>query len=300
MRRSIVAALFVMMAAGAASATEEPRAVDSVALARELYSAAEYENALQVLERLRASVTPSGQRTAIEEYRAFCLLALGREADGEQAMADLVMLDPTFVPAGADISPRLQTVFGDVRRRTLPSAIQQLYETAKAAFDRQEFAVAAVRFAGVVRLLADPDAAEAAAAPPLSDLKTLAEGFGQLSTAAAAPPAPPVTLEAAAPHDAPTDPTRVFGADDGDVRPPVPLKQQLPAFSTQMGPIHPGTIELVVDEKGLVESVVVRESVNPRYDRVLADAARTWVYQPATRNGAPVKFRKQIRINVKK
>jgi hypothetical protein len=35
------------------------------------------------------------------------------------------------------------------------------------------------------------------------------------------------------------------------------------------------------------------------YDKAVLDAAKDWVYRPATLNGVPVKFRKAIRISFK-
>jgi len=61
----------------------------------------------------------------IEEYRAFCLLALGRTAEAERAMEAVVAAAPSFRPTDADLSPRVRAVFSDVRRRTLPRIIQE-------------------------------------------------------------------------------------------------------------------------------------------------------------------------------
>src|SRR3972149_5714031 len=63
-------------------------AQDSLTAARELYSSASYEEALAVLNRLRASTVPGvpGEESpAIEQYRAFCLLALGRSDEAYKA-----------------------------------------------------------------------------------------------------------------------------------------------------------------------------------------------------------------------
>jgi TonB family protein len=298
LRHGLVSLILVTAAAAGAAADGE-RPADSLALARELYSAAEYENALGVLERLRqTSAVGKDDRESVDEYRAFCLLALGRSTDAEQVVASLVMADPTFVPADTDLSPRLRTVFRDVRRRTLPAAIQQQYDTAKAAFDRHEFALAAVGFSGVLRVIADPDVAEFAGAPPIADIKTLAEGFRALSTVAAAPPPPPPSPLPPAVEAPPTAPS-IYTGDDPSVSAPVVVKQQLPPFSSQYGPAHPGVVELVINEQGQVESVAIRSSINPRYDRLVLDAARSWKYQPATRSGMAVKYRKVVQVTVK-
>jgi len=140
-------------------ASEEPPAVASLALARDLYGAAEYEHALEILDRLRTSPEQStgSDIAAVEQYRALCLMALGRASDAEQAITALVLADPAFIPSDSTMSPRLRATFREVRTRTLPAAVQRQYDTAKAAFDRREFAAAAVGFSGVLRMMSDPD-----------------------------------------------------------------------------------------------------------------------------------------------
>jgi tetratricopeptide (TPR) repeat protein len=160
--------------------------------ARDLYASAAYDDALTMLNRLRSSDHPASQSRAIEQYRAFCLLALGRPADAEQAIEAVVAAEPSYQPGESDASPRIRSAFTSVRRRMLPSIIQQKYAEAKAAFDRKEFGVAADGFAQVLTALADQDVAVEAKQPPLSDLRTLAGGFQELAAKAAAPPPPPV------------------------------------------------------------------------------------------------------------
>jgi hypothetical protein len=272
---------------------------DSLAVARELYSAAEYETALGMLDRLRTQAASADVLAPIEQYRAFCLVALGRPSDAEQAMAAIVKADPSFTLSDAGLSPRLRAAFRDVRSRTLPQVIQQQYDLAKAAFDRREFAPAAVGFAGVLRLLADPDVASEAATSPLADIGKLASGFRDLSLAASAPPpSPPPTAPPAAPAPTPALPA-IFSADDADVIPPVASNQVLPRFPMQTATALQGVLEVVIDERGLVQSATMRAPINPRYDRLVLDAARAWRYQPATRQGQPVKYRKLVQIVVK-
>jgi TonB family protein len=292
--------------AGARAAEDPPRA-EMLAVARDLYGAAEYERALGILERLKtAAPAEHGDAATLEQYRALCLLALGRPADAEQAIAALVLADPTFVPSDAAMSPRLRSTFRDVRARTLPQAIQQRYDDAKSAFDRREFATAAVGFSGVLRMLNDPDLGPAASASPLSDIKTLSQGFRDLSTSAAVPPpsAPPASVPVAetprAQAAAAPPAWKIFTADDTDVAPPVAERQGLPPFPQNLPIARTGILEVVIDERGLVESVTMRVSVNPMYDRMAVDAARSWRYRPATRAGVPVKFRKAVQISVKR
>jgi len=296
-------AVGVMLLLGVAShgrAAEDPPAAESLALARDLYGAAEYDHALEILDRLHTSAVPvlGGDVATMEQYRALCLLALGRSADAEQAIAALVLADPAFVPSDSVMSPRLRATFREVRTRTLPATVQRQYDAAKAAFDRHEFAAAAVGFSGVLRTLSDPDLAQASTVPPLSDIKTLSQGFRDLSTSASAPPpSAPVSAPPTIPQPAPP---RIFSADDTDVVAPVSERQMLPQFPAQLTANRNGVLEVVIDERGAVESAVIRVSINPRYDRLVLDAARSWHYRPATREGMPVKYRKALQIAVKR
>jgi len=130
-RAASLAAALVFAASGA-SAQE-----GDLAAARELYASASYDDALTVLNKLRSSDHPASQARAIEQYRAFCLLALGRAADAQQAIEAVVAAEPSYQPTEGDVSPRIRTAFADVRRRMLPAIIQQKYAQAKAAYDKK-------------------------------------------------------------------------------------------------------------------------------------------------------------------
>src|SRR5262245_57245965 len=132
---------------------------DSLTAARDLYAAAEYEDALVLLNNLQSGDHAPDERRTIEQYRAYCLLGLGRSADAEQAIAAVVTATPLYKPTVADASPRVRTAFTDVRRRVLPTVIQDKYATAKSAFDRKNFPVAATVFTEVVEAMSDPDIA---------------------------------------------------------------------------------------------------------------------------------------------
>ena len=275
---------------------------DSVAAARDLYASAAYEESLAVLNRLRALGQPPDQAMTIEQYRAFCLLALGRSSEAQSAIETIVVANPLFRPATDEMSPRVRTAFSDVRRRLLPGIVQQRYADAKAAFDRKDYGTAARGFSDVLAVLNDPDVGAAASQPPLSDIRTLAGGFSELSVKAIAPPPPapePVKpVAAATPPPAPAPP-RIYALNDASVVPPVAIKQQMPGFTGTRLPTESGALEVVIDENGMVESATMRVGVNPAYDRQIVTAASHWRYQPAMLDGKPVKFRKIIQISFK-
>ena len=301
--------LDVIIALAIAAVVSIPmRAADSLTEARDLYAAAEYEDALALLNKIQPGDHEPDERRAIEQYRAYCLLALGRSADAEQAIASMVAAMPLYKPSGAEVSPRIRTAFTDVRRRMLPTIIQQKYAAAKVAFDRKNFLVAATVFSEVIDAMADPDVADAAKQPPLADLRVLAMGFRDLSVSAAAPPPVPVRETPVPEPVALVKPAsvaaiaapRIYASADTQVMPPTALKQVLPPFPAQLPVANRGILEIVIDQAGAVESATMRESVNPRYDNQLLTAAKSWQYRPAMLNGKPVTYRKMIQIDVKR
>jgi TonB family protein len=300
-----IGAFFVagLLAAVSAAAQES----GDLAAARDLYASAAYDDALAVLNRLRAKDHPPSQSRAIEQYRAFCLLALGRATDAEQAIEAVVAAEPSYFPSDSDASPRVRSAFTTVRRRMLPNIIQQQYALAKAAFDRREWAVAADLFKWVLTAIADPDVANEAKQPPLVDLKQLAAGFAELSSKAAAPPPPPPPLPTPAPVvtaavvPSVPPPPRIYTASDSNVIAPVALNQVLPAYPGQVMIPRSGRLEVVIDETGAVESAVMTGSVSVNYDRLAIAAAKSWKFKPATTvDGTPVKFRKIVQVTIRK
>jgi hypothetical protein len=267
-------------------------AQDSLTMARDLYASAAYEDALAVLNRLRDGDHSVDEGRSIEQYRAFCLLALGRADEAERAIEAVVAAQPSYHPSESEVSPRLRSLFADVRRRMLPAIIQDRYAQAKAAYDRKEYAAAAAGFKLTLEMVADPDVGAAGNQPPLSDLRTLAQGFYELSAKAAAPPPPPPP--AASTVQQPI--VRIYSADDVNVVPPLALRQVFPPFPARMVPPGQGVVEVVVDETGIVETASLRQPVNPQYDAIVLGAAKTWLYRPATLDGVPVKYRKMIQV----
>jgi TonB family protein len=271
------------------------QAQDSLAAARDLYASAQYDEALGILNRL-SNASANEERQSIDLYRSLCLLAVGRRAEADRAIEAIVARNPLYRP-DADLPPRTRTAFSDVKQRVLPAVVQQRYGDAKSAFERNEFEAAAAAFEGVIAALNDPDLSGAAAQPPLSDLRTLAAGFHALSVKSIPPPPPP-------PPAAPPEPTvplppRIHSSDDPGIRAPATITQELPRFPSVV-PFAglKGVVEIVIDEKGTVESATMIAPVTSSYDKTVLAAVDKWRYQPAMLNGVAVKFRKRIQINI--
>ena len=280
-----------------------PRTIDSIGAARELYASARYDEALAVLNSLSSTEKDvPAERKLVEQYRSLCLLALGRAEEAEAAIAIVVRVDPFYLPNEAEASPRVRTTFADVRQRLLPELASSRYAEAKAAYDRKAFAEAAARFREVVALLDDPQMNGR-----LTDLRTLAAGFVELATAAAAPPPEPKERAEERPDPAPEAPKppappRIYTSADKNVEQPVIIRQDVPAVPASIISMarEKGVLDLVIDEQGRVSSIALRSRVHPVYDSVLMNAAKDWKYEPATLNGKPVKFRKLLQIAVKR
>jgi TonB family protein len=307
-RRGVMALLLVMIMTGPAPAQQEDVRLTG---ARNLYVAARYEDALQVLDTLRGDAQPDLK--LVEKYRSLCLLALGRSEDAERAIAAVVTADPTYEPDDAEASPRVRAAFAEVRRQLLPELAMARYAAAKAAYDRHNWQEAESQFGLVLALIDDP-----VTGGRLGDLRLLAAGFHELSTQAGragvsempSPDEPPATAAPAVAASAPAvlyddDPVevedaRIYSLADSDVLPPVTIQQALPRVPSSLTPDvrTRGQLEIVIDELGRVVSMAIRESIHPTYDRHVLAAARDWKYEPATVSGRPVRFRKLIQINV--
>jgi TonB family protein len=277
-------------------------AQDALAEARQLYASAEYENALALLEQLSAADGSHGDRQAVELYRTLCLLAIGREAEADRVIEAMIANDPLYRPDG-DLSPRVRAVFADVKGRLLPAIVQRKYGEAKTAFDDRDFEAAAGAFTDVVAALDDPDIANAAEQPPLADLRTLAEGFRDLSLSAMAPPPPPVPATPPPPV-APVLPSpslEVYTGEEAGVVPPRVIRQDVPRYpgSAPAGGVTEGVVEVLINERGTVESATMAVPLALAvYNRMVLSAASGWRYEPATVGGVAVKFRKRLQISV--
>jgi TonB family protein len=260
-------------------------AQDSLETAKDLYASAAYEDALRLFGRLQGE-TP---RPEIETYRVSCLIALGRTAEAEKVVQNVVASNPTFVPDATETSPRIQELFARARRQLLPDLARQAYVDAKAALDRKDRAAALSGFGRVLTLI---DSIGDTPSGTLGELRILASGFVELSrampVASAAPPASQPAARAAKPRA---------------ITPPVALKQAMPAWlpadNMSRQASFSGTVRVTISAAGRVENAEMVQSVHPGYDRVLLQAARGWEYQPALADGRPIVSEQVVQVQLK-
>jgi TonB family protein len=309
--KALLLALIVVTASSAFAAA----GADSLTLAKELYATAAYEDALSTLTELRKSATASpAELIQLDQYRVFCLFALGRRAEAEAHAQSMVRIDPFFKPADEDTSPAISALFAAARKQTLPAVIRERYKAGKAAVDREDFAQAEPLLEDVRRLIAEWTTV-GSADESINDLAVLADGFLTLARAAEsarrlplAKPNPSGTspdadVSGSKVSGAPAwgEPVSAYSPGSPGVTAPVVILQALPPIPTQYArlPQKRGVLEVTIDVTGHVADVIVREATNPGYDRLAVDAAKRWQYKPAMKDGQPVRYVKTIAVQFK-
>jgi hypothetical protein len=295
-----VRGIFVLVAAAVLSVAVRVDAQQSVASARELYASAAYDEALTALNALGMESRSAEEQQVVGLYRVLCLVALGRAAEADAALEKLIANHPLYRPALDDLSPRMRSAFSDTRKRLLPGVVQQRYADAKASFDRRDFQAASTSFKWVLDALTDPDLAPLAGQQPLSDVRTLASGFYDLSEKALEPPPPPPVAVAAPAEPAPAlrDYRRLYSPADTEAIPPVVVRQTFPPFPGKVAAPRLGLVEVLIGSTGEVQSATLVVPVHPQYDQLVVSAARRWQYRPAMVDGVPVKYVKQVQVSL--
>lgn len=363
------------LALALAAAPLDARGQTNVQAAHELYAAADYAGALEVLAQLDGSTAP-GAAIDVARYRLLCLVALGRTSDAQQAVQTLVHLAPFARLSEDEASPSVRARFDEWRLKTLPEVALLLFSSSKDAYSRKDYEAAASGFADVQRLIAEIDQQHGEGATGLADLRVLVSGFHDLSIAAAqakalppsgaaavtmpvsapastpdplassttaspataaredvtplAPASPPASATPPAPANAtpsgaaalaavpaseadgaaraPADTvpssasSRVYTSVDTAVTPPRALRQSLPSWPSQLPKslviAERAVVEVTISAEGVVESAQIRRGIHPYYDTLLLQAVRTWRYEPATLNGAAVRYARPLEIRV--
>ena len=251
----------------------------------------------------------------VDQYRAFCLFALGRSAEAQKVAEALISKNPMLQLDRADASPRISAMFSDVRKTLLPGLVREHYKTARTALDSKDFAGAEPQFVQLKAMLEEADRLKISD-PMLSDMRLLVDGFldltrsSQASVAKAAPqsvPPPVAAAPAAAAPEPQTPPAtrQVYDISVSDVTAPVILVQNIPPIPLSLRSFMAEgrttlMLDVQIDERGQVERASIRNSRYPTYDELLLQAARNWRYRPALKDGMPVKYLRTIFIVLQK
>ena len=263
---------------------------DALARAKDLYAAAEYAEALAALNKIE---NPSGG-IEFDQYRALCLLALGRNDEASKVIQQIAEKDPSFEPA--QVSPRVQSTFRDVRRRVLPALVRQTYADAKSAFDS---GAADRAKSGFQKVIAQLDALDKLGSRESNDLRVLSNGFldliAQTAKAAAPPPPPPPAPTPATPSE-----PAVYTLGAVGVTPPIAISQAPPPWhpTRQDTMAYEGVLTILIDETGTATVVSITGRLKPNYEAQLRRAVSGWKFQPATKDRVPVKYRKTVAIRL--
>jgi len=93
---------------------------------------------------------------------------------------------------------------------------------------------------------------------------------------------------------------QIYSTDDADVQPPTLRWPQLPSVGSDR-PFDEaeegvGLVELLLDEKGIVERLKFLTPPGRFGERMLLSAMKAWRYQPATKDGRPVRFLQRVKL----
>jgi TonB family protein len=271
-------AVMLLFATGGTSA--QPTEADEQRV-RDLYASAEYEEALVVLG--------TASSATMLQYKALCLLALGRQAEAETAVRSLVVAAPELTVSAEEMAPKFVEMLTHARGELLPDILQELFATARQQYRAKAVAAARAGFEKVLALSSPPDVRDV---DRVADLRLLAEGFIDLSeTSQSSPPTNPVVAESApdVPLKSPT------------TKPAVAVRQVLPPWPVDLAPVETlvtGAVRVRISALGKVTSADVIKSVHPRYDRDVLATVHRWEYSPATVNGAPVESESNVEIRI--
>jgi len=244
----------------------------------DLYWNGEYERTLQLL----GSELADDEVVEGHTYRAFSLVALGRNDEARAQFITLLESDPSHALDSTLVSPKIVEQFELARQELAASLLEQ----GKTAYFDGRYDEA---FDLLEKLLeVDPSS-------------MLGKEYLQLAreridleqrTAALEPEDPEV------PEVPKVDPDRVYNLG-GNVTEPVPVRQtppRYPPWDASNGTEGEVIVRLTIGSDGNVESAAVVRSLNHRMDAEAIRAVRTWRYQPARLNGQPVTVVKVVSI----
>ncbi len=250
----------------------------AVVAAKDLYTSAAYDAALTALA--------GDESQQAQEYRALCLLALGRTDEAKRVTEALVTAHPEFTVSDEETPPRFVALLADTRRRLLPVAIRRLFSEGREKFQAKSYGEAREQLQRVLALAGDP---LVKGAEEVADLGVLASGFLDLTNAAATAAAKP----------APVPPREVVAPRPPAIVPPVAIRQAVPPWPRSAGAADGSitvSLRVSIGADGRVKNATVLTPTRPQFDLQLVAAAQGWVYKPGTLNGEPAAMEKVVSL----
>jgi periplasmic protein TonB len=137
----------------------------------------------------------------------------------------------------------------------------------------------------------------------VSELRLLAAGFLDLARVGAAGPRASAPAEGTKPEATGTAGSTAAMAPPAMMTPPVPVRQELPRWvpydaATKQAE-YKGAVKVRIAADGKVEGVEIVTPTDRQYDRQLLNAARGWLYEPATRNGVAIPSEKVVSVHLR-
>jgi hypothetical protein len=122
-------------------------------------------------------------------------------------------------------------------------------------------------------------------------------------------PAVPPTTAVSVLNDTPTVPTvalparnlpdmKIYSAADSEIDPPKLRSTELPEFLIAGFPSRANSVEVIIDKSGDVERVRMLAPPQRIPDIMLLSRVKEWVFEPATKDGAAVRYRLILSWNV--
>jgi TonB family protein len=226
------------------------------------------------------------------QYRALCLLAIGRTLEARAAVEWLIRHAPAFT-IEPDLPPRFVSVFNDTRADVLPDVLQARFAAARGQFDAGSYADARHAFDEIAALASD---AASSGGEGLAGIGAQAADYIRQIDAAVAARAEPLAARAAA------APARAGASivPRPAITEPVVLRQALPPWPAGAVPraARSATVRIVIGSDGHVRRASIERRVHPQFDLALLAAARAWTYVPAMMNGQPIDIEKVVEVKL--
>jgi TonB family protein len=190
------------------------------------------------------------------------------------------------------------TLVAEAKRKLLPTIARRTFNEARDELRNGDREQAMKKFDLVLTLAASSPFKDTSDA---EDLRTLASGFIELSKASA-PPARADSKgsnasEAKAVEEAPVSGPAVAP----EVIQPVAIRQPIPPIPSGVSGLGSPTasVRVQIGADGRVIGATMQQASHPLYDRMVLQAARDWLYSPATLNGRAVPSEKVVTIQLR-